>query len=209
MTLTIIFLEFLILSLNIHDETKVNYHCQVISFFSSDYPQVLFPLIFEIPLIYYEGQINLLKDIGYIIHSLNPSYYTQKVVKTLKQDINLIAPEINYNSKSKFFYLYDIIYCNDIKEFENCSCKLAFYLGIKLSHELYQQFITSIITKLYILEGVPSKLYFDFVNNCIDNECCVYALPSNIFTTMSALPNVMLSKGIEPLILNNVYVKDD
>ncbi len=176
-----------------------------ISFLNENYPKQLYPNIYQIPVIYYKGDITLLSNSSYMIHTLNPSYYTQKVISLLKLKSTFLAPNINCNSKSKFFYLYDIIYCNDIKEFENCSCKLVFNLGLKLSEEQYQQLIATLVNNLYILEGLPSKRYFDFVNDCIDNSCCVYALPTNIFTVNSSLPNVMIEKGIEPLMLNKVY----
>lgn len=175
---------------------------QIISFFDQDYPQRLYSAIFEIPIIYYIGDISRLAHARGILISHSPSYYAQKIIKDIRLTNNVISLKSNANSITKCCNLCDIIYCNDVYELHKYQTMLAFSIGKRLSNVYQIQLISQLITTLYVVEGYPNVSSFDFIAQSIDNQVEVLAVPTNIYLSGSKLPNILLSQGIAPLLVN-------
>lgn len=178
------------------------YKYEVITFLDRSYPSYLRKYMYIAPVIYYYGNIKALENCAAVILTYSPSFYVQKVLSILRNDYFVIGITISKNSLANITYLYDIIYCNDIKQsFGNIS-KLTFSFGIELEEKFQLQLVSLIANQLFVLEGYPSPDVFELVSNFIDNNKEVCALPSNIFTRVGTLPNILLENGIGPLLLN-------
>lgn len=175
---------------------------QICTLFDDDYPQVLKPYCFHIPIIYYRGDITILSECSYVMTIDNSSFYIQKVHKLLAKTNYLIAKCDSPYSTPKVSYLCDIIYCNDIGIANKPSAKLIVNFGLNLTTEEWNQLLSVIVKKIFVIAGYPSRKNFDFLNNCIDNYKPIYALPTNIFIGSGSLPNLLLEMGVRPLILN-------
>ncbi len=175
---------------------------QICTLFDDDYPQVLKAYCFQIPIIYYRGDITILSESSYVMTIDNSSFYIQKVHKLLAKTNYLIAKCDSPYSTAKVSYLCDIIYCNDIGIVNKQSAKLVVNFGLNLSTDEWNQLLSVIVKKIFVIAGYPSRENFDFLNNCIDNYKSIYALPTNIFIGSGSLPNLLLEMGVRPLILN-------
>ncbi len=174
----------------------------ICTLFDLNYPQVLKVYCFQIPIIYYQGDITILNKGCYVMTTDYSSFYIQKVHKLLAKTNYLIAKCDSPYSTAKVSYLCDIIYCNDIGIANKQSAKLIVNFGLNLSTEEWNQLLSVIVKKIFVLAGYPSRENFDFLNNCIDNYKPIYALPTNIFIGSGSLPNLLLEMGVRPLILN-------
>ncbi|WOO87114.1 hypothetical protein RZE82_08350 [Mollicutes bacterium LVI A0039] len=88
-----------------------------------------------------------------------------------------------------------------MKNINENSANLVFSINLKLDLDQQLQLISILIQKLYVLEGFPSKTSLTFIENCIDNNVDVAALPTNIFVKSGSLPNILIDNGIRPLLL--------
>lgn len=173
----------------------------IVSFLDQAYPQKLKCYFIQIPIIYYKGDISLLTNFAFIIHSISPSYYAQSVIYQLRKKYCLIGLVNLEQSISLRLYKYDIIYCNDITLSNNENSKLGFYIGFGLKEINILQVLNILASECYVLEGCPSSQVFNFLSDCCDNETNVYALPTNIFSSTGILPNLLLDNGVMPLLL--------
>ncbi len=174
----------------------------ICTLFDREYPQVLKPYSFQIPVIYYQGDITILSEGCYVMTIDNSSFYIQKVHKLLAKTNYLITKYDSPYSPAKVSYLCDIIYCNDIGIVNKQNAKLIVNFGLNLSTEEWYQLLSVVVKKIFVIAGYPSRENFDFLNNCIDNYKPIYALPTNIFIGSGSLPNLLLEMGVRPLILN-------
>lgn len=203
MSKTKIVLSFIIeyLSANrFNSDQDVSY--QLITFFDQRYPKRLYKYCFLIPIIYFEGEVELLADVCAIIITHSPSYYAQKIINQLRQSKSLICLKSNANSITKESSLCDIIYCNDVCELQKNKSLLMFSVGVALSDNHQLELIGQMITTLYVVEGYPNASSFEFIAQCIDNQVIISAVPTNIYLSGSMLPNQLLAQGITPLLLN-------
>lgn len=182
--------------------TRIETDYQVITFFDRQYPAVLTKSIFMLPVIYYRGNISLLDNCCGAMISNHPSYYVARTIGWLKLDYNLISIDYHPNSISNHLYLCDIIYCNDISTSQQMRAKLQFSFKTDYSALQQAQIITVLIKKLFVLEGYPNQYNFELVSNAFDNAVEVSALPTNIYIKDGSLPNILISNGVTPLILN-------
>lgn len=197
----ILILEKIISKLEVMQNNEYVSNGEVISFLDKGYPSELKRIFFKVPLIYYKGNISLLKNLACVVHSGSPSYYVQSVIYQLRKDYNLLGLVFSCNSKTLTLYKYDIIYCNAITQSDKENVKLAFHIGIELDEASLLQLLSTLVKGCYILEGKPKAAIFTFISNCCDNETNVYALPTNIFSSTGILPNLLLDNGVMPLLL--------
>lgn len=176
-------------------------HYQIVTFFDFDFPLKLRQYAFSLPIIYYNGDVKLFNSIAICISSYSPSFYAQKTIKKLSSNLNLLHIQSNTNSITKDAFMYDIIYCNDMRGLQFKAKSLSFYIG-GLEAEYFFQVLSLIGQSVYMIEGYPSKMIFKFLNNCIDNNLEIYALPTNIYSNCGKLPNSLILEGATPLLLD-------
>ncbi len=202
----IVILECITQGLNNYSQSnnnqEINDGYDICTFLDSKFPKQLNDYIFKIPIVYYYGDIDILSKCNYILTIDNPSYYVQKAHSLLLQTRHLITNYDSNYSPAKISCLYDIIYCNDISIFNLFTVKLVVNFGLNLSNDEWSQLVSVIIGEVYVLAGYPTCHNFDFINYCCDNFKLIYALPTNIFIGSGTLPNLLIEKGVRPLILN-------
>lgn len=203
MEITKIITQFIISSLNQYSQSLVApTRCEVITFFDKQYPRVLLPYCYYVPVIFYCGNIECLSNMDAIMITHSPSYYAQKIIRGIRKANNVICLKSNANSITKCTTLCDIIYCNDIYDLHKHQTMLTFSIGRPLANKYQIQLIGQLITTLYVVEGYPNVSSFDFVAQSIDNQVEIIAVPTNIYLSGSKLPNILLSQGITPLLVN-------
>lgn len=198
---TVLILELIIKIISqTHAEVEIPY--QVINLFDQRYPTRLRPYGMLLPYIAYYGDINLLINCSAVIVTSSPSFYAQKTRIKLQKTSNIIGIGISPNYPTKIFYMYDIIYCNDISSAKFHPGKLIWSTAISLPVRYQLELVALLINQLFVLEGIPSRLLFKLVTDCLDLGHEVMALPSNIYIGSSLLPNILLDDGVKPLILH-------
>lgn len=200
MRLTIIILQLIIRSLNEHQNYYLEEYYQVVTFFDKGFPRKLLIYVYQTPVIYYIGDLNLIKNINCLIIGRSPSFYVQKVATNLKNEYPLIGLESQLNSITKDLYLCDIIYCNDMSSLHLGRHKLVFTLSLPIDNEKQLQLISLLTNKLFVLGGYLTPPTTAFITDCFDNGTEVYALPTNIFIKSGILPNMLIANGITPLL---------
>lgn len=200
MRLTITILQSLIQFLKDNQIPHLEVDYQVMNFFDKSFPRKLLIHAYQVPIIYYVGDPNLISKINCIIIGQSPSFYVQKVVANLKTEYSVIGLESRLNSITKDLYLCDIIYCNDMSSLRLGRYKLKFTLSLSINNEKQLQLISLLTNKLFVLEGYLTPPTTSFITDCFDNGAEVYALPTNIFIKSGILPNVLIANGIIPLL---------
>lgn len=167
---------------------------QLITFFDDAYPKSLYLYIWQVPVIYYRGEIKLLQfTLSTFLVSTNPSFYGKKAmiqVSSHEYTINLKYDNATYSS-----HKYDIIYCNDKNEFALHRSRLSISFFNYIHKDLRMSLILQLIDNLFVIDGYGTHKEFQIVNESLDLGINVFALPSNIFNAKSRLPNILIDEG--------------